>query len=68
MKSLYDKNHRYEPIGMTLDSQATEAIKPIFDRFVEYGFSPREISHMIQSAVDMLELEAVMDKKQEVVK
>jgi hypothetical protein len=59
-KSLYDSNHRYTPEGSSLDMATTRAVETIFNDYVKKGFSPREISHVMEAVVRDLELEAIL--------
>jgi hypothetical protein len=61
MKSLYLENYRYSPEAELLDRRAGEVLRPIFDAWVESGFNPREISHIIQSHALELECEAILN-------
>jgi hypothetical protein len=60
MKSLYDHNHRYTPEADALSNETHLALQGIFDRYIAQGYSPREISHIMQADVWELELSAVL--------
>lgn len=62
MKSLFDNNFRYTNTAANLDAEANSVIKPIFDRYVDIGYSPREISCILSNMVNDLECEAVLSK------
>lgn len=73
MKSLYDKNWRYTKDGDSLDRVTNNVLAPIFREWVEQGYSPREISHLMQQIVTDIECETILSKpvtytRQEVVK
>lgn len=51
MKSLYNKDYRYTQDAMDLDQQTFLALKNIWDKFIAMGYSPREISHVMQDSV-----------------
>lgn len=62
-KSLYNStNWRYTHDGEELDKLAYYAISKIFQQFLDKGYSPREISHIIQANVSEIELEEVILK------
>jgi len=61
VKSLYDKNLRYTPEAFKIDEEAYPTVKAIFDRWIEQGYSPREISHILQACVVDYELYSVLD-------
>jgi hypothetical protein len=60
MNSLYDKNWRYTIDADRLDRAVNAAIQPIFQEFLKEGFSPREISHLIQQVVTDIECESIL--------
>lgn len=64
MKTLFDNNFRYTNDALTLEDIVTSHLKHVFKKHVEEGFSPREISLIMQSAIAMLEMEAVMNRNQ----
>ena len=47
MKSLYNEDHRYNPEAEDLSYETIESIKPIFKKYQNMGFSPREIAHIM---------------------
>lgn len=59
-KSLYNEVHRYTPEAVVLDDDARNLIAPLFKRYAEMGYSPREISQIIQRAVFDIELLEVL--------
>lgn len=65
MKSLYDNNFRYTPEADEIATNAFDLLKPLFDKWVNLGYSPREISHLVQGQAFEFELEAVLTKEQE---
>lgn len=62
---MYDKNYKYGLAAQVLDERTIDALKPLFDQYVEAGHSPREISQIMQSCVNMLELEAILQNDQD---
>jgi hypothetical protein len=62
MKSLYHPKYlSLNEAGQNVDLMTTKAIKEIFAFWLAEGYSPREISQVMQSAVLMEELVAVME-------
>lgn len=59
-KSLYNEDHRYTPDADELDALTIQALRDIFNRYADKGFSPREISHIMKTAVGDLELDRVL--------
>jgi hypothetical protein len=59
-KSLYDNEYRYTADASDL-SQATEAaLHSIFDKYIKMGYSPREISHIMNGVILDFELSSVI--------
>lgn len=69
-KSLYDENNRLNHNGRKLDSKVYHAIVRIFKEFVDEGYSPREIGHIMLHSVFEMELRNMIsvpkEKNQEV--
>jgi hypothetical protein len=51
MKSLFDENHRYTDAAITLDSEFNKNIEELYKKYIDMGYSPREISHVMQLAL-----------------
>jgi hypothetical protein len=61
MKSLYDEKYfRYTEDAIALSSEAHALLKPAFEKYMEMGYSPREISQIIQTEVGMVECQIVL--------
>ena len=60
MTSLYDKDYRYTEWATILGEQTENALTDIFTNFVDEGFSPREIAHIMCATVAQLELMEVI--------
>ena len=63
MKSLYNEDHRYtytKP-AEALDMATFQAINPLFMKWAEDGYSPREIAHIMQAAINEMELNTIID-------
>ncbi len=61
MKSLYDTDHRYTSDARELSEATIAALKHIFAKYVEQGYSPREIAHLMQADVADLEVSSVLN-------
>jgi hypothetical protein len=61
--SLYhEETWRYTDEAISLSNRASILLRPLIEEFIEKGYSPREIAHVIEGAVVELELDAVLDK------
>lgn len=61
MKSVYHKKYfSLNDAGNDIDRMTTNVVKPIFDFWLGEGYSPREISQVMQCSINMLELESVL--------
>ncbi len=58
---LYDENYRYTFDASLLDEIVQKLLKKTFDEYIETGYSPREISQIMQAAVNSLELDVVLE-------
>lgn len=61
MKSLYDKNFRYTDLARNLEGDVGPLVRSVFSAWVAKGFSPREISHIIQLVVFDAEMTNVLE-------
>ena len=59
--SLYDEHCRYTFDASLLDGLTQQILKKTFDDYLYAGYSPREISQIIQAAVSMLELDTILE-------
>lgn len=60
VKSLYNEDCRHTDDADSLHYETVNALRSIFDKYLELGYSPREISHIMQSTVYDFELAAVL--------
>ena len=60
MKSLYNSDYRYSFEATDLSEKTLLAVKNIMDEFVAKGYSPREISQIMQMSIQDLEIEKVL--------
>ncbi len=61
MKSLYDKDCRYNKDAQDADHEVTAFVNPIFERLIAAGYNPREISHILIGAIMQEEYSRVLD-------
>jgi hypothetical protein len=61
-KSLFDSD-KYTEESRVLDQKASDLLEPLFKEYIEKGYSIREISHVIHSAVNYVEIMLVSTKK-----
>ena len=57
---LYDENYRYTSDANLLDETVREVLEKTFNEYLETGYSPREISQIMQAAVETLELVTIL--------
>ena len=60
MKSLYNEDHRYTKAGEALDRATFQAVNSLFMKWAEDGYSPREIAHIMQGAINEMELSTII--------
>lgn len=63
MKSLYDKNFKYTYEASALADEAQNVLDDLFAKYVDLGYSPREISHILQAVIQDLECSEVLREK-----
>lgn len=59
-KHLYNNEYRYTPEADSLSREVILVICPIFKKYVEMGYSPREISHIMNGCILEEELCSVL--------
>lgn len=65
MKSLYSElGFRMNSDATELDREAISALLPIFKKYFDMGYSPREIAHVIHGVATDLELGTILDFEQ----
>lgn len=57
MKRLFDENDGWTEEALDLAHRAESYFRNIFDEYLEAGYSVREISHVLNSAIGMTECE-----------
>jgi len=64
MKSLFDeKEYYYSPKANELERRTVEFAEQEFGELMAEGYSPREISHILQGAIQLTELISIMDAR-----
>ncbi len=67
MNSLYDKEHRYTAEATSFSNEVDMALRPIFKKWAELGYSARELSHIAMASCWDQELDFILgfmpDKK-----
>lgn len=63
MKSLYTDKLCYTADGSAVEDEAHAALRPLMQKWVAAGYSPREVSHVLISAATILECESVLDMR-----
>lgn len=61
MKSLFDENFRYTEEANAIGFSTSIACRRIMDEWAGYGYSPREIAHIMKWAISDLELDRLID-------
>lgn len=65
MKDLYrEKDETYLEAANELEMKTTEVIQPVFNEYVKLGYSIRQISHVMASAVWQCELTHMFLRKE----
>lgn len=61
MKTLFDKDFKLNlKDGAQLHSKTYRLLEQLFDEYVQKGYSPREIAHIMQGAITEKELYTVL--------
>jgi len=61
--SLFDKDFRYTQEATNFENEVYAALRPIFDRYMALGYSPRELEYLITGAGTHLSLAAILDAR-----
>ena len=61
-KSFYNEYYafKYDAQGNDLSTETRNAVKDIFKKYFNEGYSPREISHIMQDAIGLMEAEETL--------
>jgi hypothetical protein len=59
MKSLYNESYKYTPDAIELSTETFKTNCNIFQKYLRLGYSPREISQIMQSSINELELNTI---------
>jgi len=63
MKSLFRENHTYTEDAGAVEDMISSQVNETFRTFIELGYSPREISHVMQSLIGVMESEQVLNMR-----
>ena len=63
MVRLFDENERYTQAALDLDAETAKAVQVIFDRYVTAGYSVRDVSFLMQKAINELELTEMVGRR-----
>ena len=61
-KNLYNEDETYSPEAFELSSDAAKIIQPLFDKYVNDGYSIRQISQLITTVVWECELMGMFNR------
>ena len=61
MTSLFDENAKYTEGATFLDASIREAIEPIMRKYVEDGYSVRDVYNIVQLAAVDIMTEIILD-------
>lgn len=56
-KHLFDEDYRYTIDAQELDKETIQKVEDLFDEYVKYGYSPREIEYIMYSAIKDISLQ-----------
>ncbi len=51
MKSLFDQNFKYTSEAVQIEGEFTTHIAPLFRRYVEEGYSPRDLQILLLNSI-----------------
>lgn len=60
---LFDMNHRYTQTALDFENEIYQAIRPIMDRYIQAGFSPRDLFYLAQMAASDISLCALFSDR-----
>ncbi len=64
MKSLYGTEYfHYTPDATDIAERIIGVVRPIFKEYMDKGYNPREIAHVMLASIWDAELEEIMDIK-----
>ena len=63
MKSFYHKKFdSYLDAGRELDTEVSQLLRPIFEKYIKLGYSPHEIEQVMGTTVTMLSCSIIMER------
>jgi hypothetical protein len=63
MKSLFNEDFSWTDTGRDIDQEFTKVLEPIFSKYSDLGYSPREIAEIFHGVVDSRKYKALKDFK-----
>jgi len=60
---FFDENNKYTEEALYLDTEVSKLLRPVYDKYIEMGYGPREISHIISLANMDTEVETILTQK-----
>lgn len=61
MKAFYDEKYRQTDESREFGNEIQETVEPIFKRYLDMGFSIRDLSHEAQAIMRDIELDYILD-------
>jgi len=61
MKKLFDSTYTYTKEATDIEDAVVSSIQEVFDNYTLKGYSPREISHIIQSLTMDIECAIILE-------
>jgi len=58
---LYDRDYRYNEMAQKLNEFTTGALKEMFQNMANLGYSPRELSGIMQRAIQDIECDCILE-------
>lgn len=62
MRLFTEEYDTYNGDAKTLDSEASKIIRPLFKKYIEKGYNPRDISHILSAVVGIEECEFILTR------
>ena len=59
-KHIFNEKIRYKPDARTLAKRTNVILRPLFEEYMDMGYSPIEISHILISSVMYIENETIL--------
>lgn len=63
MKSLFTEKYRYTDQALALGYETNKDLEDIFKKYIDLGYSPKEIAHLMHQEITDIELMEVLKSK-----